>query len=103
MLSRIFKFNHLLPEPAGGIQATSPLSFSESALDKLHRDLVYMTSELKAQAQISQRLAAFRQPERSCTFRQLLNMQMDLRGNLHLGMPLGIQYPRRNQVRPHKY
>ena len=40
-----------------GKQATSPLNFSESAPDRLHRDLVFMTSELKAQALSSQRLA----------------------------------------------
>jgi hypothetical protein len=37
---------------------------------------------------------------RSCRRWQLYKVQMDLRGILHLGMPLGFCYPRRSQVRP---
>ncbi len=62
-----------------------------------------MTSELKVQAHISQRLAGFMQLERSCLLRQLKSLQLYLRGNLRLGMPLGIWYPRRNQVRPQNF
>ncbi len=45
-------------------------------------------------------LPGFKRRVRSCRRWQLYKVQVDLRGNLHLGMPLGFRYPRRSLVRP---
>ena len=53
-----------------------------------------------AQARTGWRLTAIKQLERSCRRWQLYWLQLDLRGELHLDMHLGIRNPRQSQVAP---
>ena len=82
------------------------LGFSELALNMPQRDLVRVDpGDLSAQAHVRPR--ALRQVikllVRSCRRWQLCFLQLDLRGDLHLGMHLRFCDPRRNQVSPIGY
>jgi len=102
MLIRVYLFNSKLPDGQGRLTAILE-SFNESTPDVLHRDPVRVDpSELSAQAHIRLRALrlVFKQLVRSCRRWQLNGLQMDLRGNLHLGMHLGFCDPRRSQVAP---
>ena len=79
------------------------LGFSELALNIPHRDLVRVDpGDLSAQAHVRPRTLrqVIKLLVRSCRRWQLYGLQMDLRGNLLLGMHLRFRDPRRSQVAP---
>ena len=98
----VIHFNRTLPDGQGSCSAI-PVMFNESTPDEFHRDLVRVDPcDLSAQARIRQRALrlVIKQLVRSCRRWQLNWLQLDLRGNLFLGMHLGFCDPRRSQVAP---
>ena len=67
------------------------LKFNDSTSDKLHRGLVWVdacSTEHKHYSRQTALWLVIKQLVRSCLRWQLLNLQLCLRGNLRLGMPL---------------